>query len=139
MRLLSLLILVGTLIFSGMAFAEEEASGEEAKDAKKEVVYYSLKPDLVTNIKGRRSKFARCAIQLMTTQKEHLPDIELHSPALRHELLLLLSEQEGGKLKTQEGKEKFRQDALAAVQNVIKEQTGAPIVENLYFTSFFVQ
>lgn len=135
-RLFSLLILIGSLVFSGGVFAEEEEGEDEAK---KEIAYYSLKPDLVANIKGRRSKFARCAIQLMTTQKERIPDIELHNPALRHELLLLLSEQDGGKLKTQEGKEKFRQDALTAVQTVITEQTGDPIVENLYFTSFYVQ
>jgi flagellar FliL protein len=137
MRLLSLLIMISTLILPGYAFAEEEE--KEGEEAKKEVAYYSLRPDLVANIKGKRSKFARCAIQLMTTQKERIEDIELHTPALRHELLLLLSEQTGKTLKTQEGKEKFRQDALAAVQSVIEEQTGAPIVENLFFTSFFVQ
>lgn len=137
MRLFSLLIVITSLIFSGHAFAEEEE--KEGEEVKKEVAYYSLRPDLVANIKGKRSKFARCAIQLMTSQKERIEDIELHTPALRHELLLLLSEQNGKTLKTQEGKEKFRQDALAAVQGVIKAQTGAPIVENLFFTSFFVQ
>ncbi|MFC1685026.1 flagellar basal body-associated FliL family protein [Pseudomonadota bacterium] len=137
MRLFSLLIVIASLIFSGYAFAEEEE--KEGEEAKKEVAYYSLRPDLVANIKGKRSKFARCAIQLMTTQKERIEDIELHTPALRHALLLLLSEQTGKTLKTQEGKEKFRQEALAAVQGVIEEQTGAPIVENLFFTSFFVQ
>jgi flagellar FliL protein len=138
MRLLSLLLLTAILTLSGLAFAEEEAAAE-GEQVKKEIAYVLLRPSLVANIKGRKAKFARCEIQFMTTHKERIKEIELHAPALRHELLLMLSEQSGDDLKDQEGKEKFRQAALFAAQRVIEAQVGENLIDDLFFTSFLVQ
>jgi flagellar basal body-associated protein FliL len=52
---------------------------------------------------------------------------------------LLLSEQDGNKLRTAAGKEELRQKALQLAKKVLKEQTGKDSVEELYFTAFFVQ
>ncbi|MCP4288490.1 MAG: flagellar basal body protein FliL, partial [Gammaproteobacteria bacterium] len=60
-------------------------------------------------------------------------------PALRHELFLLISEQEGSKLKEPKGKESFRKIALEALRKVMLDQTGNEAIDDLYFTSFFVQ
>lgn len=133
MRLILLMVLSTLLILPCQAFAEEE---EEAKP--KEVAYLSLKPSFVVNITGG-ARFARVDIQVMTNYEEQLESIKLHTPALRHELLLLLSEQNGKALKTTEGREAFRQKALEAVQIVIEEQTGIASIDDLFFTSFFVQ
>lgn len=100
--------------------------------------YYELKPSLVVNL-ATGGKYVRCDIQLMTMEGEQLPSIELHAPAIRHELLMLLSEQDGNKLLTPEGKEALRKQSLELARKVLKEQTGRGVVDELYFTAFFIQ
>ena len=130
MRLISLLIFASSLLFSGFVIAEEEA-------AKPKTAYFSLKPSLIANVTGK-AKYARCDIQLMV-EEDSMPDVQLHAPAIRHELLLLLAEQKGADLQDPKGKERFRQSALSAVGSVIKAQTGKNSIKDLFFTSFFVQ
>lgn len=110
---------------------------EEGSEPKK-TSYFSLKPSIVVNLRSG-GRFSRVDIQIMTLNEEQLDNIKLHAPAIRHEIILLLSEQNGKKLKTPAGKEAFRKAALAATQGVIKELTGVDSVNELYFTSFFVQ
>ena len=130
MRFISLLILTGSVLYSGFAIAED---GE-----KKKAAYFSLKPSLIANVQGK-ARYARCDIQLMANGEESIPDLKLHAPAIRHELLLLLGDQKGEDLMSPQGKEKFRRNALSAAGKVIKEQTGVNSVKDLFFTSFFVQ
>ena len=131
MRLFSLLILTWSVLYSSLTIAEDE--GE-----KKQAVYFSLSPSLIANVNGN-ARYARCDIQLLVADEESLPDVRLHSPAIRHELLLLLGDQDGAALQDPKGKERFRQSALSAVGSVIKKQTGKNSIKDLFFTSFFVQ
>jgi len=113
------------------------ASGAEDKDGPG-YFYHSLSPALVTNL-AAGGKYLRCDVQLMSEDAAALPDVQLHAPALRHELLMLLSEQDGTKLKTPDGREQLRKEALEAVRKVMREQTGKNTVDDLFFTAFFVQ
>ena len=132
MRFISLLLLAFSVLCSGFAFAEEE------EKEKKKIAYFSLKPSLIANVHGK-ARYARFDVQLMTEDEANIPDLQLHAPAIRHELLLLLGDQKGEDLQNPKGKEKFRQTALSAVGKVVKEQTGTNSVKDLFFTSFFVQ
>jgi flagellar FliL protein len=58
---------------------------------------------------------------------------------LRHALLLLFVEQEAATLQTPAGRDQLRQAALEATRRVMKELTGEPWIDELYFTSFYVQ
>jgi len=133
MRLLSLLLLSAALLVSGSSPAAEEQEVEKALP-----LYYKLSPSLIANVHGRAS-YVRANIQLMTRDEEHLDKITHHTPALRNELLLLLGDQDGQKLKGPKGKEKLRKAALKGVRKTMKSITGDPMVEDLYFTSYFVQ
>lgn len=130
MRLILFMILSTLLVLPCQTFAEE--------DEPKEVAYFALKPSFVVNIKDG-ARFVRTDIQVMTRDKEQLESIQLHAPALRHELLLLLSEQKGKVIKTPKGQEEFRKKALESLQGVIEEQSGIASIDDLFFTSFFVQ
>jgi flagellar FliL protein len=110
----------------------------EAEEEKKQLAYFSLDPSLITNIKGG-ADYIRCDVQLMTKDETNLVDIELHAPIIRHELLLLLGDQQGAEINTPEGKEALRQRALEVVSTVVLAETGKNSVHDLYFTSFFVQ
>ena len=132
MRFISLLLLACSVLFSGLALAEDE------EKEKKQIAYFSLKPPLIANVQGK-ARYARIDVQLMAGSEESIPDLQLHAPAIRHELLLLLGDQKGEDLKNPKGKEKFRKHALAAVGKIVKEYTGSNGVKDLFFTSFFVQ
>jgi flagellar FliL protein len=134
MRLFSLLLLSAALLVSVNIAAASETKGEE----KAPPLYYKLSPSLIANVHGKAS-YVRCNVQLMTRDEEHLEKITHHTPALRHELLLLLGDQDGQKLKATKGKEKLRKAALRGVRKTMKSITGDPMVEDLYFTSYFVQ
>ncbi len=118
--------------------AEEEAADNEEESAPAKPSYYFLDPSIVVNLKSG-GKYTRIDVQLMTLDEEQLENIKLHAPALRHTLILLLSEQKGKELKTPDGKEAFRKVALTTVQEVIEELTGTASINEIYFTGFFVQ
>ena len=110
--------------------AEEEGDSQPA--------YHELSPSLVVNL-PKGAKYIRCDVQLMTLEEALLPDIQLHAPAIRDTLLMLISEQDGAKLKTPEGKEELRIAAIDATRELMKELTGKDTVDELFFTAFFVQ
>ena len=109
-----------------------------AGDDEIDIGYFALKPSIVSNLSGG-PKYIRCDIQLMTEQASRLPTIELHSPAVRHSILMLIAGEDGKRLQTREGKEGLRLAALESVQQQLAELTGEPQVADLYFTAYYVK
>jgi flagellar basal body-associated protein FliL len=52
---------------------------------------------------------------------------------------MLFAEQDANALTTPAGKDALRTTALDAVRGVLQAKTGQPWVDDLYFTSFYVQ
>jgi flagellar FliL protein len=111
-------------------------SGEDAGSG--DVAYFELKPSLVANLNGG-PKYIRCDIQIMTQQADRVADIKLHAAALRHEIFLLFADQDGKTLMTAQGKEGLRKQILVALQGALKDKTGDALIDDLYFTGFYVQ
>ncbi|MEJ2620912.1 MAG: flagellar basal body-associated FliL family protein [Candidatus Thiodiazotropha sp.] len=130
------LICLVLLLPSHFVWAEDEA--EDGEKAPAVISYYQIKPSLVANL-AKGGKYIRCDIQLMTKDEAFLEALALHGPAIRHALLMLLSEQDGKTLKSSDGKEALRKAALNEVKKVLNEATGKDAVEALLFTTFFVQ
>jgi flagellar FliL protein len=139
LRLFSLITLL-MFAFPFSLLAEDEKSDEEGKEeaAVAAIHYYQLKPSLVANLLSG-GRYIRCDIQLMTRDETLLEDLNVHDAALRHTLLLLLSDQDGAQIKSPDGKERLRKQALKQINQLLKEQTGKEAVESLFFTTFFVQ
>jgi len=100
--------------------------------------YYEIKPSLVANL-ASGGKYIRTDIQLMTKDESFMEKLALHDPAIRHTLLLLLSEQDGKTIKQPEGKDNLRKQALASVGDLMKDVSGKEGLDALYFTTFFIQ
>jgi len=100
--------------------------------------YYQLKPSLVANL-STGGRYVRCDIQLMTHDEAFLEKLRLHDAAIRHTLLLLLADQDGDKIKTPDGKEALRKEAMTQISRLLKELSGKSEVESLFFTTFYVQ
>lgn len=114
------------------------ATAIPAAAAEADIGYYALKPSFVSNLTGG-PKYIRCDIQLMTEQASEIPKIALHSPALRHRILMLIGGQDGKQLQTRDGKETLRQAALESIRAELAELTGDGIVNDLYFTAYYVK
>lgn len=126
-----LYILLISFLFMSCAFASED--GEPI-----EISYIELKPSIVSNLTGG-PKYIRCDIQLMTEYASAVPEIELHMPAIRHTILMLIASEDGKVLKTREGKKALRERALERVQSALQELTERPLVKDLYFTAYYVK
>jgi flagellar FliL protein len=128
--IIRLTLLLVLLKLSFLATAEEGTGPQPA--------YHELKPSLIANL-AANGKYIRIDVQLMTLDAELLPNIQLHAPAIRHALLMLLSEQDGAVADTPDGKEKLRQQAMEASRKLMREQTGKSSIDELFITAFFVQ
>jgi flagellar protein FliL len=126
--------LLAALLVISLPLQAEEKKDEGPVD----ISYYQIKPSLVANL-ASGGRYIRCDIQLMTEDKSYLDKLRLHDPAIRHTLLLLLSEQDGNKIKTPEGKESLRTEALKQINRQMQKLTGTQEVKALFFTTFFVQ
>ncbi len=132
---LLVLISVGATFFivskmMGSKHASEDESSSESSEAAEVVVapaiYYPLKPNFTVNydVNGRQ-RFLQTEITLMYRDAEILKTLELHMPAVRNGLVMLLSSQVFDELQTAEGKEKLRAAALKTVQDIIAKEEVA--------------
>lgn len=121
--------------------AEAEAPASAAPAAAVEPHYLSLAPPFVVNFQSAsaRARFLKVELDVMTHDAAHLPEVEKHMPAVRNAVVLLLSRQTYDELMAHEGKERLRAEVLAEIRRVLEAQAGAPIVEDVYFTSFVMQ
>jgi flagellar protein FliL len=128
------IVMAVLLALPTLLLAEDEEKNEEPVV----IHYYQVKPSLVANL-ASGGRYIRCDIQLMTHDEAFVEEMRLHDAAIRHTLLLLLSDQDGNKIKTPDGKEGLRKEALSQINRLLKELTGKAAVESLFFTTFFVQ
>jgi flagellar FliL protein len=133
-----LLLLCIVMLFPSQLLWAEEEEKEEEEQVPVKISYYQIKPSLVANL-AKGGKYIRCDIQLMTKDEAFVEALTLHGPAIRHTLLMLLSEQDGTTLKTPEGKESLRKSALTELHKLLEETAGKASVDALFFTTFFVQ
>lgn len=128
----------------------EDAAHEEEKPKKKKdehaVASYILigeagKPLLVNLADTSEADFLQVEVQILITNPELEAKVKAHMPALRHALLTLFSQQKSPELKTAQGREQLRQQALAEVRSVLEKQADIDPedVEDLLFTNFIMQ
>lgn len=148
--LLALLLVavgVGVTLFAldsstppGDVTEEGEAAADSSAQSQASALYYPLKPEFITNysVQGRQRSI-KVDMTLMLRDNSVVPALELHMPALRHSINMLLVGQVYEELQTAEGKELLRQHALVAVQEVLETEIGVPGVEQVLFTNFVMQ
>jgi flagellar protein FliL len=123
----------------------EEPKGKDGKPAKSEKSkeppqYLAFDPPLVVSFQDQGTmRFLQVTVEVMGRNEETLTAVKTHMPVLRNNLLMMLGGRTMQQLTDRDSKEKLRQESLAEVQRILKENTGKPGVEDLYFTSFVVQ
>ena len=166
--LLVFLSIGGTVLAIKLLMPKTPASGEQASESSSSdaeeatesnepalpASYYPLKPNFTVNydVNGRQ-RFLQAELTLMYRDDAILKVLELHMPAVRNGLVLLLSNQSFDELQTPEGKEKLRAAALKTVQDILEKERAAaekdkekskgkkpaPTIEQVLFTNFVMQ
>ena len=135
MKLKYLVLLLFAQLLSLPVLAEEKVEG-----AADETRYLELSPPLVTNYGGPgRMKYIKAEVSLRVDSQDEFRAVMHHVPLLRHTMVMLLSKQTDESVGSQESKEQLRLEALAATQAMMQAEEGKPMIDDLLFSTFFVQ
>ncbi len=117
------------------------SSGGEEKPAAPVSEYLDVKPAIITNFGGVGPvHFVKAEIAFRVGKNpENGLAVQHHMPQIRHTLVMLIARQTDETLSTMQGKEQIRQDALAAVQKVLQDEEGKPLVEDVLFNNLIIQ
>jgi flagellar FliL protein len=122
----------------------EEAKAKEAAKPKGPPLYLALDPPLVVSLEDKGTiRFLQVTVELLSRDEHVITNLKTHMPVIRNNLLMLLGGQSIPALTSRDDKEKLRQEALAEVRKILKNNPGKEkdpgTVEDVYFTSFVVQ
>nr|WP_209012830.1 MULTISPECIES: flagellar basal body-associated protein FliL [Pseudomonas] len=119
------------------------AMAEEAKEeVAPKVNYITLTPPFVGNygLDGTpKLKVYKADVALRVTGDEATKLVKANEPLIRNQLVALFAQQTTEAMNNVEAKEKLRQEALKQTQQIMNDETGKPVVEDLLFNNLIIQ
>ena len=118
------------------------ANAEEAEEGAAKVSYITLSPPFVGNygLDGSpKLKVFKADISLRVTGDAAAKAVKANDPLIRNQLVGLFAQQTSATLSSVEAKESLRQEALKQIQQVMSDETGKPMVDDLLFNNLIVQ
>ena len=117
-----------------------EARAAEDEPAPTSSAYISLGKPMVLNLSGtKRLTFLQISADVLVSDANAEETIKVHVPAIRHSLIMLLSEQKASDIKSPDKREEIRQQATAQVQSLMVALSGSTEVSDILFSSILVQ
>ena len=118
-----------------------QAQDADEEEKKTDSAYVSLGKAMVLNLSSQKKKitFLQISADALIEDDSNLELVETHVPAMRHTLIVLLSEQSDIDMKSSMKREELRQQATSEVKALITELTGQDLVSDLLFSSILVQ
>lgn len=113
-----------------------------SSSARAEERYIALEPEFVVNYgNGMDTKIRYVAVNITLKARSDLASIDViqHSDALRHAIIMTLSKQSVDTMHSAEAQGAMRNQLLDAVQDVMLEETGDTLIDQVLFTSFVLQ
>ena len=105
-----------------------------------DALYAKLYPDLIVNLRtSGKARFVLLAATVRAEDTDGLDAVQQHMPALRHHLILLLSQKRPEELLDPAAKEATRGEALARVNEFLEQETGRASVAEVFFTDLIVE
>ena len=125
------------------AKADEHAGAEAGKEAAgphKESFYEVLDPAFLANYQvAGRPHYLQVSVAVLAREEGAMEAVKTHMPLLRNRVVMLLSGEVFEQLQTDEGRVQLQQKILAAIQEILKKETGKPQIEQVFFTGFVMQ
>ena len=135
----SMLAMVFCLL-TAMLFAVQAKAGENLAEVRKSSSYVSLGKPMVLNLSGgKRLTFLQISADVLLSDSSAQASVEAHVPAMRHSLIMLLSEQNAADIKSPEKREEIRQLATARVKGLVSDLSGSQDISEVLFSSILVQ
>ncbi len=108
---------------------------------KKVPAYVSLGNAMVLNLatKKKRLTFLQLKVDVLVGDEAAKEVVEAHIPAIRHQIIILLSEQNAIDMKTPAKRNDIRKLATEQVQELMGELANNTDVEDVLFSSFLIQ
>ena len=129
--LCSLILLLG---FTQARAAEDDAPPPTTS------AYVSLGDPMVLNLSdSRKLTFLQISADVLISDADAEATIKTHVPAIRHSLIMLLSEQKAIDMKSPARREEIRQLATARIKGLIADLSGSNDVSDVLFSSILVQ
>lgn len=133
MQKLILCTIILLLVFNQVRAAEDEPAPTAS-------AYVSLGDPMVLNLSGtKRLTFLQISADVLVSDADAEETIKLHVPAIRHSLIMLLSEQKASDIKSPAKREEIRQQATAQVRSLMVALSGSTDVSDILFSSILVQ
>ena len=102
--------------------------------------YISLGKPMVLNLSGgKRLTFLQISADVLVSDSDAQELIEMHIPAMRHSLIMLLSEKPANDIKSPARREEIRQQAATQIKQLIADLSGSEDVADVLFSSILVQ
>lgn len=131
------LILCATILLLGLTQAQAANDNEVAS---KSSAYVSLSEPMALNLSGgKRPTLLQISADVLVSDADAESKIKTHVPAIRHSLIMLLSEQKAGDIKSPTKREEIRQRASARVKGLMAELADSQDVSEVLFSSILVQ
>ncbi|WP_448506853.1 flagellar basal body-associated FliL family protein [Immundisolibacter sp.] len=133
---------IGATVFLVGGEHAKPAAGEQATAKKVEspAVYTPLEPPFVVNFEDDGAiRFLQVSIEVLTRDPKVTEAVKLHMPAIRDQLIVLLSGADYATLASREGKDTLRKQSLDTLKTILKAQGAPDAIEGLYFTNFVMQ
>ena len=143
---LGLAATVGGSVFAALYFTGAlnnqvpEVAAAVAEPLPENTYYYNLQPEFVVNFKGTaRIKYLMIEMSVATHDEEVIPILQDHDPELRNAMLDLLSEQNAEELKTTEGKQALREQAVVLADEIVSRYYRSERVHDIFITRLVMQ
>lgn len=117
------------------------AADDEPEEVELTPGYVSMGEAMVLNLAtdSTRLSFVQLKADVLLKDENSIELVKLHMPALRHQIILMLSEQDAAKMKSPVDREKLRKQITDKIRSVFKELEGKDDIEDVLFSNFLVQ
>lgn len=139
---LVLLIGGGAALFLTGGDAEDVVATEEAEPVKAPPIYHAVDKSFIVNFATQSNdavNYLQIKLKVMARNQEAIDAFVLHTPAIKHELLMLFFSQNYDALNTREGTDALRQQTLEVINDILKAEKHTKLIEAVYFTSLIMQ
>jgi flagellar FliL protein len=117
-----------------------ETSDVVAKEVTSPAQYLKLKPEFIINFQvGSRQRFLQIFMEIMARDPEVIAAVTQHGPLIRNNIIAFIGGQEFTALRTPEGRAKLREDLKLLINDVLVQEIGSGVIEEVLFTNFVMQ
>lgn len=119
------------------AFASEGAKKAD-ESAGPVIEYLEMKPKFTVNL-AEPKKYLMVNVQMLVEGAEHVEKVKKLMPALRHEMIMLLSGMHVADLQTMEQREALRAKTKQVIADLLIKNKDSDGFRDVFFSEFLVQ